>query len=56
MGESRYLGEREEVGESLADQNMRSNEKKARSCCPPYTSKIIKAGALLADTRTLLSH
>jgi hypothetical protein len=53
---SRYLGEREEVGEGLADQNMRSNEKKARSRCPPYTSKIIKAGALLADTKTLLSH
>jgi hypothetical protein len=40
----------------LADQNMRSNEKKERSRCPPYTSKIIKAGALLADTKTLLSH
>jgi hypothetical protein len=24
--------------------------------CAPYTSKIIKAGALLADTKTLLSH
>ena len=23
---------------------------------PPYTSKIIKAGALLDDTKTLLSH
>jgi Putative inner membrane protein (DUF1819) len=40
----------------LADQNLRDNEKKARSRCPPYTSKIIKAGALLADTKTLLSH
>jgi hypothetical protein len=40
----------------LADQNLRDNEKKARSRCPPYTSKIIKAGALLADTKTLLPH
>jgi Arc/MetJ-type ribon-helix-helix transcriptional regulator len=40
----------------LADQNLRDNEKKSRSRCPPYTSKIIKAGALLADTKTLLSH
>jgi hypothetical protein len=40
----------------LADQNLRDNEKKARSRCPPYTSKIIKAGALLVDTKTLLSH
>jgi hypothetical protein len=39
----------------LADQNMRDSEKKSRSRCPPYTSKIIKAGALLADTKTLLS-
>ena len=23
---------------------------------PPYSSKIIKAGALLADTKTLLAH
>src|SRR5919106_6379769 len=53
---SRYLGERVEVGEGLADQNIRSNKKKERSRCPPYTSKIIKAGALLADTKTLLSH
>ena len=40
----------------MADQNLRDNEKKSRSRCPPYTSKIIKAGALLADTKTLLSH
>jgi BrxA len=40
----------------LADQNLRNNEKKSRSRCPPYTSKIIKAGALLADTKTLLSQ
>jgi hypothetical protein len=26
------------------------------SASPPYTSKIIKAGALLADTKTLLAH
>jgi hypothetical protein len=35
---------------------MRINEKKKQSRCPPYTSKVIKAGALLADTKTLLSH
>jgi hypothetical protein len=29
---------------------------KARLASAPYTSKIIKAGALLADTKTLLSH
>jgi hypothetical protein len=50
------MEERVDVGEGLADQNMRSNEQKERSRCPPYTSKIIKAGALLADTKTLLSH
>ena len=40
----------------MADPNVRINDKKERSRCPPYTSKIIKAGALLADTKTLLSH
>jgi hypothetical protein len=40
----------------LADQNIRINEKKEQSRRPRYTSKIIKAGALLADTKTLLSH
>ena len=40
----------------MADRNMRIDEKKERSRCPPYTSKIIKAGALLSDTKTLLSH
>jgi BrxA len=40
----------------LADQKLRDNEKKARLRCLPYTSKIIKAGALLADTKTLLSQ
>ena len=40
----------------MADPNVRINDKKARSRCPPYTSKIIKAGALLADTKTLLSQ
>lgn len=35
----------------------RGNEcAKNRSAHTPYTSKIIKAGALLADTKTLLSH
>jgi Putative inner membrane protein (DUF1819) len=53
---SRHLGERVDVGEGLADPNVRINDKKERSRCPPYTSKIIKAGALLADTKTLLSH
>jgi hypothetical protein len=40
----------------LADRNMRIKEKKEQPRCPLYTSKIIKAGALLADTKTLLSH
>jgi hypothetical protein len=53
---ARHLRERVDIGEGLADQNMRINEEKERSRCPPYTSKIIKAGALLADTKTLLSH
>jgi hypothetical protein len=52
----RYQEERVGVGEGLADLNMRINEKKGRSRCSLYTSKIIKAGALLADTKTLLSH
>jgi hypothetical protein len=39
----------------LVDQNLRDIEKKSRLHCPPYTSKIIKPGALLADTKTLLS-
>jgi hypothetical protein len=53
---SRHLGERVDVGEGLADQNLRNNEKKSRLHCPPYTSKVIKAGAVLADTKSLLSH
>jgi Putative inner membrane protein (DUF1819) len=53
---SRQFGEGVDVGEGLVNQNIRINERKARSHCPPYTSKIIKAGALLADTKTLLSH
>src|SRR6266545_7822678 len=40
----------------MADRSMQIKEKRERSHCPPYTSKIIKAGALLADTKTLLSH
>jgi len=40
----------------MADRSVQINEKKERSRCPQYTSKIIKAGALLADTKTLLSH
>jgi Putative inner membrane protein (DUF1819) len=52
----RHLEERVDAGEYLADHDMRINEKKKWSRCPPYTSKIIKAGALLADTKTLLSH
>jgi hypothetical protein len=35
---------------------MRINRQNNRSGCPLYTSKIIKAGALLADTKTLLLH
>lgn len=39
----------------MVDQNLKDIEKKSRLHCPPYTSKIIKPGALLADTKTLLS-
>jgi Putative inner membrane protein (DUF1819) len=40
----------------MADRNTQIRDKKEQSRCPRYTSKIIKAGALLADTKTLLSH
>jgi bacteriophage exclusion system BrxA-like protein len=53
---SRHRGERVDVGEGLADQHLRSNKKREQARSPRYTSKIIKAGALLADTKTLLSH
>lgn len=56
MGRVKHLAERVDIGEGLVDQNVRINEKKERLRCPPYTSKIIKAGALLDDTKTLLSH
>jgi Putative inner membrane protein (DUF1819) len=36
--------------------NTKIKESIGQLYCPPYTSKIIKAGALLADTKTLLSH
>jgi len=40
----------------MAGQTLDIKHTKARLACAPYTSKIIKAGALLADTKTLLSH
>ena len=40
----------------MASQTIDIKHMKAQLACTPYTSKIIKAGALLADTKTLLSH
>src|SRR5262245_5623370 len=42
-------------GVSVADRIKPSNNIRPQSSAP-YTSKIIKAGALLGDTKTLLSH
>src|SRR5258707_3108988 len=42
-------------GSSMVDRIRPSNEKRLRSSAP-YSSKIIKAGALIGDTKTLLSH
>lgn len=39
----------------MAKRKNPSNEKRLRSSAP-YSSKIIKAGALIGDTKTLLSH
>jgi Putative inner membrane protein (DUF1819) len=35
---------------------QKPSKKKGASALPPYMSKIIKASALLGDTKTLLSH
>jgi hypothetical protein len=40
----------------MAGRTIDIKRTKERLACVPYTSKIIKAGALLADTKTLLSH
>jgi hypothetical protein len=40
----------------MPDRNTNIKEGIGRLHCPLYTSKVIKAGALLADTKTLLSH
>lgn len=40
----------------MAGQKTNRSRKGARDADRPYTSRIIKAGALLADTKTLLSH
>src|SRR5712691_13068713 len=40
----------------MAGRTIDIKRTKARLAQAPYTSKIIKAGALLADTKTLLSH
>src|SRR5438876_5570540 len=40
----------------MAGRTLDIKRTKERLACVPYTSKIIKAGALLADTKTLLSH
>jgi Putative inner membrane protein (DUF1819) len=42
-------------GSSMVDRKKPSKEKPLRSSAP-YSSKIIKAGALIGDTKTLLSH
>src|ERR1035437_800180 len=39
----------------MADRQQPSNENRLRDSAP-YSSKIIKAGALISDTKTLLSH
>src|SRR5437762_705364 len=40
---------------SMVNRKKPTKEKPARSSAP-YSSKIIKAGALIGDTKTLLSH
>ncbi|HYT90683.1 MAG TPA: BrxA family protein [Gemmataceae bacterium] len=40
----------------MADRTIPSKEKPVRASPLPYSSKIIKAGALLDDAKTLLSH
>lgn len=40
----------------MATQNLKESKSRKRSRSPLYASKIIKAGALLADTKTLLAH
>jgi len=40
----------------MEDRNQIAQRKRVRSSSMPYTSKIIKATALLGDTKTLLSH
>ena len=40
----------------MAGRTIDIKRTKERPACTPYTSKIIKAGALLVDTKTLLSH
>ena len=42
-------------GPSMVDRKKPTKEKRLRSSAP-YSSKIIKAGALIGDTKTLLSH
>lgn len=42
-------------GSSMADRKNPSRQKRPQSSAP-YSSKIIKAGALIGDTKTLLSH
>ncbi|HEV3003914.1 MAG TPA: BrxA family protein, partial [Pirellulales bacterium] len=40
----------------MGEEQLATKETRPRSLPPPYSSKIIKAGALLADTKTLLAH
>src|SRR5205823_12264045 len=42
-------------GSSIVDRKKPSRQRRRQSSAP-YSSKIIKAGALIGDTKTLLSH
>lgn len=44
------------AGAYMAVQKVTRKKGGSPTISPPYTSKIIKAGALLDDTETLLSH
>lgn len=43
-------------GTAMASKERTSKRKQVNAEQPPYTSRIIKAGALLPDTKTLLAH
>jgi len=43
-------------GVAIVTKQRKTGRKDSQSAQAPYTTKIIKAGALLADTKTLLAH